>query len=247
MSAAPRRQLALNLRLRDASSFENFHAGPNRELVDHLVRAVAGLGAGTPVRAATWVYLWGEAGSGKSHLLEAACRAAQTRDRTAAYVPLRERATLTPALLEDLDQAALVCVDDIDAVAGDADWERALFALYERLRARGGLLLVAGRVAPAGLGIHLPDLASRLAAGHVYALQPLADADKSAALRARARSRGLEMGEEVAAYLLARYPRDLHSLFALLERLDAAALAAQRRLTIPFVRAVESPGVANSE
>ncbi len=134
-----------------------------------------------------------------------------------------------------------MCVDDIDAVAGSGDWERALFALYERLRARGGLLLVAGRSAPAALGLKLPDLASRLAAGHVYALQPLSDADKSAVLRTRARSRGLEMSEEVASYLLARYPRDLHSLFALLDRLDTAALAAQRRLTIPFVRSIESP------
>ena len=241
MSAAPRRQLALNLRLRDASSFENFRAGPNREPVDYLVQALAALDARTPVPAASWVFLWGEAGSGKTHLLEAACRAAQARDRLAAYVPLREHATLTPAFLEDLDQAALVCVDDIDAVAGNGDWERALFALYERLRAHGGLLLVAGRSAPAALGLKLPDLASRLAAGRVYALQSLTDADKNAVLRARARSRGLEMSEEVAAYLLARYPRDLHSLFALLDRLDAAALAAQRRLTIPFVRSIETP------
>lgn len=233
MSAAPRRQLALNLRLRDASSFENFHAGPNRELVERLVQALAVPGAGR-------VYLWGEAGSGKTHLLEAACRAAQAYERLAAYVPLREHATLTPAFLEDLEQAALVCIDDIDAVAGAGEWERALFALYERLRARGGLLVVAGRVAPAALGLALPDLTSRLAAGHVYALQALNDTDRGAALRARARSRGLEMSDEVSAYLLARYPRDLRSLFALLDRLDAAALAAQRRLTVPFVRSVET-------
>jgi DnaA family protein len=241
MSAAPRRQLALNLRLREASSFENFRAGPNREPVDYLQQALAALEARTPMPAASWIYLWGESGCGKTHLLEAACRAAQARNRSAAYIPLREHATLTPDLLEDLEQAALVCVDDVDAVAGHGDWERALFALYERLRACGGFLLAAGRAVPVALGLRLPDLASRLAAGHVYALQPLTDADKSAVLRTRARSRGLEMSEEVASYLLVRYPRDLHSLFALLDRLDTAALAAQRRLTIPFVRGIESP------
>lgn len=241
MSTAPRRQLALNLRLREGSSFENFRAGPNREPLDCLMQALAVLDARAPVPAAGWVFLWGEAGSGKTHLLQAACRAVQAHDRVAVYVPLREHATLTPAFLEDLDRAALVCLDDIEAVAGDGEWERALFALYERLRAHGGLLLAAGRAAPGALGLRLPDLASRLAAGHVYALQPLNDVDKSAALRARARGRGLEMSEEVAAYLLARYPRDLHSLFALLDRLDAAALAAQRRLTIPFVRSIETP------
>jgi DnaA family protein len=187
---------------------------------------------------AAWLYLWGEAGSGKTHLLEAACRGAPSA-AAPMYVPLRDRAELSPAMLEDLELATLVCVDDVDAIAADAAWERALFALYERLRAHGGLLVCAARVAPAALGLTLPDLATRLAAGLVYQLQPLSDAEKVAALRLRAKQRGMEMGEDVANYLLTRFPRDLHSLFALLDRLDGATLAAQRRLTIPFLRSLE--------
>jgi DnaA family protein len=130
-------------------------------------------------------------------------------------------------------------VDDVQAIAGHLDWERALFALYERLRAHGGVLLVAARVGPAALGLALPDLATRLAAGLVYQLQALREDEKIAALRLRAGLRGFELSDEVARYLLARHPRDLHSLFALLDRLDSATLAAQRRLTIPFLRSLE--------
>lgn len=233
-----RAQLALNLRLRDASSFENYLVARNREAVERLQRAVQGLG-GAPQAPAAWLYLWGEPGIGKTHLLEAACRAAQERGQSPLYVPLAEKADFTTALLEDVEQVPLVCVDDVDAIAGDAAWEAALFALYEHLRAHGGMLVLAARSSPAAIGLGLADLATRLAAGLVYQLAPLADQEKIAALRLRAQRRGLEMTEEVANYLLTRFPRDLPSLFALLDRLDTATLAAQRRLTIPFLRGLE--------
>jgi len=233
-----REQLALNLRLRDASSFENYFVARNREAVERLQHAVRSLGR-APQAPASWLVLWGEPGTGKTHLLEAACRAAQEQGQAPLYVPLVENAGLTTALLEDVEQAPLVCVDDIDAVAGDATWEAALFALYERLRAHGGMLVLAARTSPAAIGLKLADLATRLAAGLVYQLQPLTDEEKIAALRLRAGRRGLEMTGEVANYLLTRFPRDMHSLFALLDKLDAATLAAQRRLTIPFLRGLE--------
>jgi DnaA family protein len=233
-----REQLALNLRLRDASSFENYFVARNREAVERLQHAVRSLGR-APQAPASWLVLWGEPGTGKTHLLEAACRAAQEQGQAPLYVPLAENAGLTTALLEDVEQAPLVCVDDIDAVAGDATWEAALFALYERLRAHGGMLVLAARTSPAAIGLKLADLATRLAAGLVYQLQPLTDEEKIAALRLRARRRGLEMTGEVANYLLTRFPRDMHSLFALLDKLDAATLVAQRRLTIPFLRGLE--------
>ena len=233
-----RAQLALNLRLRDASSFENYYVARNREAVERLQHAVQSLG-GAPHAPASWLYLWGEPGTGKTHLLEAACRAAQEQGQAPLYVPLAEKAGLTPALLEDAEQVPLVCVDDVDAIAGDAKWEAALFALYEHLRAHGGMLVLAARSSPAAVGLKLADLATRLAAGLVYQLQPLSDAEKIAALRLRAQRRGLTMTEEVANYLLTRFPRDMHSLFALLDKLDSATLAAQRRLTIPFLRELE--------
>jgi DnaA family protein len=233
-----REQLALNLRLRDASSFENYFVARNREAVECLQRAVQRLGS-APLAPASWLFLWGEPGTGKTHLLEAACRAAQEQGQSPLYVPLADKADITPALLEDIEQVPLVCVDDVDAIAGDAAWEAALFALYERLRAHDGMLVLAARTGPVAIGLKLADLATRLAAGLVYQLQPLSDAEKIAALRLRAQRRGLQMTEEVANYLLTRFPRDMHSLFALLDRLDTATLAAQRRLTIPFLRSLE--------
>lgn len=229
-------QLALNLRLRDASSFENFLVAGNREPFERVHASVARLAGSTP---AQWLYLWGEAGCGKTHLLEAACRAAQEQGQAALYLPLREKATLSTALLEDVEQSALVCVDDVQAIAGDKAWEAALFALYERLRAQRRMLMLAAQTSPAGSDFKLADLASRLSAGLVYQLHALSDSEKISALRLRAQRRGLAMTEEVANYLLTRFPRDTHSLFALLDRLDVATLAAQRRLTIPFLRSLE--------
>jgi DnaA family protein len=221
-------QLALGLRLRDGSSFENFLPGPNREALE-AVRAA---------KATAAVYLWGEAATGKTHLLEAACRQAQAEGRAPAYVPLRDKGALSPAMLEDLD-TALVCLDDLEAIAGDAAWERALFRLWESRRGQPGALLMTAAVPPARLGFQLPDLMTRLASASVYALKPLDDDGKIEALRLRARHRGFDLGEEVARYMLNRYPRDLGSMFALLERIDAASLAQQRRVTIPFLRTLE--------
>ena len=231
-------QLALNLRLRDASSFENYFVTRNREPVERVQNAARGL-RGAPQTPASWLYLWGEAGVGKTHLLEAACRAAHQQGQATRYIPLGEKTSLSTALLEDVEQAALVCVDDVNAIAGDAAWETALFALYEHLRTQGGMLIVAAQSSHANGGLKLADLGTRLAAGLVYQLQPLSDAEKISALRLRAQRRGLAMTEEVANYLLTRFPRDTHSLFALLDKLDTATLAAQRRLTIPFLRGLE--------
>jgi len=229
------RQLTLGLQLRDASAFDNFLAGRNHEAVERARGVVTAPGS-TPH---DWLYFWGEPGTGKTHLLEAVCHAAAAARQTPLYLSFRECAALTPAVLEGIERLAPVCLDDLDAIAGNGEWERALFALYERMRATGGRLLVAARLNPASLGIGLKDLATRLGAGLVYQLQPLTDAEKITALGLRAGRRGFDLGEEVARYLLARYPRDTRSLFALLDRLDSATLAAQHRLTIPFLKTLE--------
>jgi DnaA family protein len=226
-------QLALNVRLRDGSSFENFEFGRNRELVDQLT----GLVRAEPLFRG--IFLWGARGCGKTHLVEATCRLAQQAGDEPAVLPLSERGDLSPSLLHELEPASLICIDDVQAIAGEREWEAAVLGVYERQRAQGGRLLVTAGSAPARLGLSLPDLATRLAALLVYPVQELSDAEKIAALIRRAGNRGLELPDEVARYLLQRTPRDMHSLFAWLDRLDAASLAAQRRLTIPFLRSVE--------
>lgn len=229
-------QLALNLRLRDSSAFTNFLPARNAEALDRLAAFVAPTPA--PDLPAT-LYLWGESGAGKTHLLEAACHALQAQGARCVYLPLKEAAQFAPDLLEDLEQAALVCVDDLEAVAGRHPWEAALFALYARAQAAGARFLMAAAANPRHLGLAMPELRTRLGAGWVYRLHALNDEEKRAALGLRARQRGLELPDDVARYILARQARDTHALFALLERLDRAALAAQRRLTIPFVRGLE--------
>lgn len=222
-------QIPLRIRFRDDSTFEGFVPGPNAEALHHLRDDPA---------AGRSVYLWGGAGTGKTHLLEAVCRSGAARGESAIYLPLRQRADLAPTLLEGMEALSTICVDDIDAIAGDAAWEAALFHLFNRVRERGGRMVIAGAAAPRALGLGLPDLATRLSWGLVFQLHPLPDEEKARALRLRAHARGIDMPEAVARYLLQRHARDMGALFELLERLDRASLAAQRRLTVPFVRAV---------
>ncbi|HEY8683259.1 MAG TPA: DnaA/Hda family protein, partial [Rhodanobacter sp.] len=130
----------------------------------------------------------------------------------------------------------LLALDDLGAIAGNRDAEHALFDLYNRARAEGSALLFAADTTPSQLGITLPDLRSRLGACTQFALRPLDDDERRAVLKAQAASRGIELDDSVLDWLFARYARDLSGLLDLLDRLDQASLAAQRRITIPFLR-----------
>ncbi len=221
-------QLPLALRWPPRQRFDHFHAGANAAALA-AVRALA-LQAGAP-----WVYLHGPAGSGRSHLLMAACQAASLAGRRVQYLPL---ATLTDcaAALRGVAGSELLALDDIGVIAGDSDAEHALFDLYNRTRAEGNALLFAADATPARLGIELPDLRSRLGACTQFALKPLDDDERRAVLKAQAAARGIELDDSVLDWLFARYARDLGALLDLLDRLDQASLAAQRRITIPFLR-----------
>jgi len=220
-------QLPLGLSLPSNADFSDFISGGNGEAVSRL---------STPLDP--FLYLWGESGSGKSHLLQAACRQAQADHRRPAYLPLGTEEGLSPEMLEGLEEFDLVCLDDLEAVAGKTTWERAIFSLFNRLRENRGQLVVAADRPPGRLPLDLPDLASRLTWGPCYHLLPLDDEGRLELLQAGARRRGLEMNLETARFLLQRTPRDIHFLSSLIERLDNASLAAQRRLTIPFVREI---------
>ena len=223
------RQLPLGVQLGVSLRFETYHAGPNREAVAAL-RELAEGGR----RAALWIY--GPAGSGKSHLLQAACAEAGARALTAAWLPLATVRAEGPARLEGFGQLDLVALDDVDAVAGDAAWERALFTFYNELQERGGRLVAAATAAPAALPFGLADLASRFGAAEVHRLAPLDESEQAEALARRARHRGLELPEETLTFLTRRAPRDFGALCRLLDDLDLESLARQRRLTVPFVR-----------
>jgi len=224
-------QLPLEVRLADYALFETFFAGPNDACV-HALRDVAN------VAAYSFVWVWGPPGSGRSHLLQACVNAADAGRARSAYLPLDPGVGMTPEVVDGLDACDVICVDDVDGVAGNAAWERALFLLYEGVRSRGGRLVMTAERAPAHCAFALPDLASRFTSGATFRLRSLSDEDRVRAMQLRARWRGLELPDDVARYVIARVERDTASLFGLLDRLDREALVAQRRLTVPFVREV---------
>jgi DnaA family protein len=195
------RQLPLEISPPGEPSFENFLPGDNAEALARVRELAQGR-----LREAI-VYLWGEAGSGRSHLLRAAARA----------------------------NASLVIADDVQAL--DADAQQRLFSAINAARDGLGPVLAAGPAAPAALDLRA-DLRTRLAWGLVYQLKPLGDTEKLGYLQAEATRRGLTLSDELAAYLLARVPRDLATLTALLEALDREALTRKRPLTLPLVREV---------
>lgn len=223
-------QLPLNIQLRDDATFASFYAGDNSQAQNAVKEISEG-------RGETFIYLWGVE-AGKTHLLQAACQAASEQNIAAVYLPLADYRTLSPSLLQGVEDIPLVCLDDIDTLLKHPQWEEALFHLFNRIRSKNGRLLVAANVAPIYLQAELEDLKSRLAWGVTYQLHRLNDEQKLSALQHRARLRGLQLNKTVGQFLLHRCTRSLTELFSTLEILDRASLAEQRRLTIPFVKQI---------
>ncbi|MDQ2069446.1 DnaA regulatory inactivator Hda [Natronospira bacteriovora] len=224
-------QLPLGIELSVESRLEDFFQGDNVAAVSASRAMAAGEMTGC-------LFLAGPPASGKTHLLQGSCHHAHALKRQAAYLPLRQPALRSPDLLAGWESFELVCIDDLETVAGLRDWERALFRLFEGLKEQGGGLLVTAAALPGGLGLALPDLASRLASGPVYQLASLDDEDRVRALKKRLAQRGLALPDDSARWLMRRARRDMHTLMDLADRLDRLSLSAQRRLTIPFLREV---------
>ena len=224
-------QLPLGVQLEVSSRFETFRAGRNLAAVAELCSLRR-----QPGQPALW--LCGPAGCGKTHLLQATCVRVSERGGTAAYLPLARGDEFGPDLLAGFEQLDAVLLDDLDKVAGDQAWERALFRLYNELQEQGGRLIVSAGRPPARASFELPDLASRFAASSVHVLRPLPEEEQSEALLARAAARGLEIPADTLSYLLHRAPRDFGALCRLLDELDSASLATRRRLTVPLAREV---------
>lgn len=225
-------QLPLGVRLRDDATFANFYPGANAAALGYVERLCDADAGWTE----SLIYLWGAHGVGRSHLMQAACLKFEQRDELAVYLPLADVAIHGIALLDNLERCELVCLDDLEAVAGQPIWEEALFHLFNRLRDSGRKLLLSANTSPRELKIKLPDLKSRLTLALVFQLQGLSDEDKLRALQLRASRRGLHMSEEVGRFILTRGERSMNALFDLLEQLDQASLQAQRKLTIPFLK-----------
>ena len=231
------RQLALSVGLNAGRRFSNFVATGNEPVISALQALLRG-------RSSGHIYLNGGAGTGKTHLLQACCAFAAEGGGRVAYMPMSERAQLDESLFRHLGQARVLCIDDVDEIACDERWERAVFSLYNDADLAGVPMVFAGR--NGSDSVRLADLRSRLSAALRLDLYAPSDAHRAAVLTRRASDLGFELGADVLAYVLARQSRDLGDLVNLLESLDRYALAAQRRVTVALVReylaSVRTPG-----
>jgi DnaA family protein len=225
-------QLSLEVKLDDQATFDNFYAP-----------------RGTPQHLATFVlqddgqkyaYLVGAEGSGLSHLLQAACqKTALGHNAGAVYMPLAEMQDYPPEqVLDNLESASLLCLDDLQSVVHKQQWQEPLFNLFNRCMDAGTKLVIAVHAMPDDLDLDLDDLLSRLKSGVLLQMLAYKDADQRRLLQHRANRRGLYLSDDVALFLLNRLPRNSHQLMDALEKLDAVSMQEQRRLTTPFVKSV---------
>ncbi len=213
------RQIPLPIATEPLRSFDNFMPGANAPALTHLLALTA---------ASAPVYLWGAAGSGKTHLLQAAAQRFHDQGaRTAWFDP----GDPVPWLHDEL--RSLIVLDDCERL--DPDQQQAAFALFVQAATQGVAVVAAGRVPPVDLALR-EDLRTRLGWGHVFALQPLGEPEVRAALRREADRRGVFLSDEVMDHLLTRFARDLKHLMAMLDRLDQFSLATKRGVTVPLLK-----------
>jgi DnaA family protein len=217
------------LSLKQAASLDNYIPGDN-------IQALSEIRESSKIKSGKYLYLWGSSATGKTHLATAAAKMANDNGLAAAFIPLSRAMELSPEMLDDIEQMKLICLDDIHAIAGNRSWEEALFHLFNRAKEQGSNLIITSDSSPSSLQINLPDLISRLASGTSYRLTPLDDTAKITLLTDKAKERGMDLSSDTASYILKNYSRNISSLLSFLDQLDQASLAAQRKLTIPFVR-----------
>lgn len=221
-------QLVLGVQLPQSATLDAFVGKQNAHVKASVVELVAG--------RSERLFVHGPEATGKTHLLQAVCRAIGDAGERSVYLPLGQIGRQATSLLTGLQDMDCVCVDDISAIAGDREAEIALLSLTDGLRAHGGRLLAADLNSPSDIGLALPDLASRLGWGGAIATVELDGADKQELLTERAAQRGMTLPDATARWLLRHGDADVPALMGVLDMLDHASLAAHRRLTVPFVK-----------
>ena len=224
-------QLPLTFEFKANQTFDDYFPGSNQTIVDQLKNFAGGSGE-------EFIFLWGNPGYGKSHLLHASCHYAFQKGLSSFYFDLTETRSADPELLTGLEQFEIVCLDNIDNIQGHVEWELALFNFYNRQRDLKRKLLISALCAPNALNFKLPDLQSRINWGLALKIQVFDDKNKIAALTYKAQQKGFEIAPQAARFLLTHYDRKLSSLWITLEKIDSASLAAKRKLTIPFLKQI---------
>ena len=224
-------QIPLQFEFRTNLTFASYFPGNNAEIVNQLLGMA---GAGDEQQ----IYIWGESGTGKSHLLQASCQQAKADGKDPFFLAFDTDKLPSPNLLDGLEELELVCFDDIHLIAGHQDWEDALFAFYNSHRQNNHKLLLAADCPPKYLPFELPDLKTRMSWGLTLKIQPLHDDQLIDAMTFKARFLGFDIPPKVGRFLLNHYVHDLPAMWLLLEKIDQATLAAQRKLTIPFLKQI---------
>ena len=215
----------------DPLTLSQFIVGKNSDAVDYIQSIINN-------EQTKPLYVWGNDYTGKSHLLQAACESAAQSGQKVAYVPVEIIITHTVQSLDGLENQDIVCIDDIDLISGNKEWENAFFHLYNRIVDNKNRLIISADKSPASIDIELADLKSRLAGGYVCYLEELSDKDKITLLQQKASQRAFDLGNDVAEYLIKRVNRDPGHLLHLLDQIDRDSLAQKRKITIPFVKSI---------
>lgn len=227
-------QLALPFASSQFHLFDNFIVGDNQELIERLQEVTLGATADTAI-----TFVTADSGNGKTHLLNACCNLANDNNTTAAYVDLDSADSLKPEMMEGLERFHLICIDNIDAILLDREWEVAIFDLINRvLELATGHIVMTAQKMPKLMSFRLPDLASRLVWGQCMTIKPLQDDYRMELIKMMAHNAGLKLSDDLANFLMSRLPRDLHSLTEAMRTLDQSSLEAKRKLTIPFAKEV---------
>lgn len=232
MSEMPKAQQVFQFVQDRRVNFENFYMGQNADVCAALHALADGA---NPEQVITLI---GPVGSGRSHMLQAVCAQAEKAKRVAYYVPLGARQDYAVEMLDGLESGDVICIDDVDAVCGNLDWEEAIFHLYNRALSAGCHVVFALPQPANHLDWALADLKSRLGAGLLFSVQALPDDEKQSAIIHKAACRGMHLPPNVAQYMLTHLSRNMSELSIVLDQLDDASIQQGRAITVPLLRSL---------
>lgn len=224
-------QFPLQFEFQANKGFDTFYPATNADIITELHELISGQGE-------QHIFIYGDAGYGKSHLLQASCQLAHKNGINPFYYPFNKRRLPPLTMFDGLEQIKLVCFDDVDEIVGLLDWEQAFLNFFNQHLENNHRLILSANAHPDDLNIKLPDLKTQLMSSLALKLQPLADEESVSALICKASYMGLTISPKVGHFLLSHYASDLPSLWILLGQLDKATLSAQRKLTIPFLKQI---------
>ncbi|MBE19886.1 MAG: DnaA regulatory inactivator Hda, partial [Gammaproteobacteria bacterium] len=197
--------------------FASFIEGENQDLLDFLITV-------TKKKKNDCLYIWGSQGTGKTHLLQAACKQADDMNSQVTYIPLKQHEEFDSEIFNGLGKLDLICVDDLEFISGNLEWQQRLTLLYNEIRDNNNSIIISSTSSPKNIKIELDDLKSRLVWGQVHKIKPPNDELKIEILKRKASERSFELSESVAEFLIHRTERDLNSLIKILDVIDHSSL-----------------------